>query len=737
MGVVTDYIVKLVQKNLDEYCIVIWYDPKEHYSSLINKFQSIVTVLEYQGSYIQIRYELEPYLDSKEMKKVLVYIPQEQDELASPVIEAEYYGTVIKPSGPTGKNTKLEIIARNALANLFDSEEIANFEKSIQQGTLTLDDLDKLSESREETGRAGSLSLIFETADPLEIVLQFISDKSYDKKIEEKNAFNEFYKLISIYSGFESNSKDIEDYRQNLSRYIFISDFLLKVKDSENIPELKKIPRCHKKGHIGFCKKIISEWQKRRDLQELYVQFAEAIEKAFDLDSLSIPIEENIKVDTFPFFETKASTCAINLVINEHYDKALSIAQDRKNLFWTEIDYHNIRLLWNIITIAANINNLITNSNEQLKVSKYTPKNLVKNYTDVLQKDAWYQIDLLQRHLEREYSDYDDPMCYKESPMFSMIAKTRNSHSKIINDLAEAYSDSLVRSNFEISGYLLQREIYSKILKPYVNQGKTAYFMVDALRFEMGVDLYKSLEFDTKKIQAVIATPPTITPVGMASLLPEADKSFQITVTGSHDINVKIDDSTLKNREDRVKYLTDKTGQSAVFIKLDETQKITKAIEKKIKNSGLIVVTTQEIDDYSTNKDNKELTRQIMSLVLGQIKRSIRNLSQLGVKNFVITADHGHLFGEDLGSELRINSPGVEIYSDRRCWMGKGGESNPSIIRVKPEVFGIKGDFDFAPALKLKETLRFYMVGYLSKNRSSRLLKLSQQNKSIRAHKKA
>ncbi len=133
----------------------------------------------------------------------------------------------------------------------------------------------------------------------------------------------------------------------------------------------------------------------------------------------------------------------------------------------------------------------------------------------------------------------------------------------------------------------------------------------------------------------------------MAALLPHAETSFGIEMGGSPQIGIRINDTLLKTRDDRIQYLQKTIPQKTLFLKLDETLKITKANEKRIKNADLIVVTTQEIDDFSTYKDNKELVRHIMSIVLGQIKRAINNLTQLGIQNFVITADHGHIFGEN------------------------------------------------------------------------------------------
>ena len=59
--------------------------------------------------------------------------------------------------------------------------------------------------------------------------------------------------------------------------------------------------------------------------------------------------------------------------------------------------------------------------------------------------------------------------------------------------------------------------------------GRVAYFLVDALRFEMGVELIRQLEGEQElTLRPAIAALPTITPVGMAALLPGASASFSV-----------------------------------------------------------------------------------------------------------------------------------------------------------------------------------------------------------------
>jgi hypothetical protein len=698
MSTVTEYLTKIVQKNLDEFGIVVWYDPKGSYQSFIEKFPLDSPLLKYDGSYFAIRHALEPFLESKDRQKVLVYVQQEHNESASPLIEAEYCGTILKPGGPTGKNTKLEIIARNALGDLFDAATIVNFEKSIQQEQLTLEDLDKLAESHEETGKAGSLQLIFGNSVPTEIVLAFLSDPTCDEKIEEKSAFEEFKTFISAHTGLDSQTEDITTYRQDLARYVLLTDFLAKIKDAKKLTTLGKVPQGKKKGHIEFCKNCVKEWQCRRDLQESYILISDRVDEELDISSLDFSILTNLVADTFPGSEKLATDCCIVCIDSGDFKTARKIIDVRKTLFWSVVDYKNFRLLWNILSYITDLNSLSDTIKQELKViGKLTPAKIIEKYTSLSNQSAWFRLDLTQRHMEGAYADYEDPQSGDDTPLAALMIKTRNNYSETTNLIAEAYSDILEKNKFSYKGVLTQREIFSKILSPHLLNGKTVYFLVDALRYEMGVDLFNSLPYDDKKIQYAIATAPTVTPVGMAALMPQAETSFGIEMGGGSSIGIRINDTLLKTRDDRIEYLRKIIPQKTLFLKLDETLKITKANEKRIKNADLIVVTTQEIDDFSTFKDNRELVRHIMSVVLGQIKRAINNLAQLEIQNFVITADHGHIFGENIGSENKIPSPGGDIqYIDRRSWIGQGGEKDDAYMRVNPDVFDIRSEYEFA-----------------------------------------
>ena len=51
-------------------------------------------------------------------------------------------------------------------------------------------------------------------------------------------------------------------------------------------------------------------------------------------------------------------------------------------------------------------------------------------------------------------------------------------------------------------------------------------------------------------------------------------------------------------------------------------------------------------------------TREHMEKVLSHLVLALRRLAENGVERFVIAADHGYVFGEDLAESDKIDPPG-------------------------------------------------------------------------------
>ncbi len=67
------------------------------------------------------------------------------------------------------------------------------------------------------------------------------------------------------------------------------------------------------------------------------------------------------------------------------------------------------------------------------------------------------------------------------------------------------------------------------------------------------------------------------------------------------------------------------------------------------------------------------------------------------MKTIVFTADHGHLFADELGNDMKIDAPGGDTKDlHRRVWVGSGGAFNSSYLRAKLADFGLNSHLEIA-----------------------------------------
>src|SRR5258708_24849772 len=94
--------------------------------------------------------------------------------------------------------------------------------------------------------------------------------------------------------------------------------------------------------------------------------------------------------------------------------------------------------------------------------------------------------------------------------------------------LAERFGRARVKNRFRLSGFPTQRETFSSVVAPALREGKTAYLLVDALRFELARELVLDLGDGYRvTLLAELGTVPSITEIGMAALIPDTEGDVQ------------------------------------------------------------------------------------------------------------------------------------------------------------------------------------------------------------------
>lgn len=111
--------------------VVVWYDPDRHYTPVAQGLTiSNTTVVQYEGSFFALRHQVEPLLERLDPPRLMVYVPLDQADAHHALVELETAGVVMKPGQqPPTRNTRLSLIARNALAPILGREKVMEIER--------------------------------------------------------------------------------------------------------------------------------------------------------------------------------------------------------------------------------------------------------------------------------------------------------------------------------------------------------------------------------------------------------------------------------------------------------------------------------------------------------------------------------------------------------------------------------------------------------------------------------
>src|ERR1700689_4749395 len=116
MAVVTESLVQLIAKQVDDKGLVVWYDPEQAYGAAAAELSLPNTVVaRYDGSFLKLRREIDHLLNDGQPPRLVVYVPLERTETHSALIELDCAGVIMQPrQQPPACNTRMSAVARKA-----------------------------------------------------------------------------------------------------------------------------------------------------------------------------------------------------------------------------------------------------------------------------------------------------------------------------------------------------------------------------------------------------------------------------------------------------------------------------------------------------------------------------------------------------------------------------------------------------------------------------------------------
>jgi hypothetical protein len=641
------------------------------------------------------------------------------------LIELEAAGVVMQPGQqPPARNTRHSLVARNALEPILGEENAAKVEKQVEAGKLSLADLDSLADQGEKFGK-GVVSIVFGTGNSQEVALAFLASDRHDAEIQKKAAIEDLVGLFR--SAFEADLSAITplpELRSSLARHVLMTD-LVACLGSVAPPSLASAKVATATAARDACVNLARTWRLRRDVRDSYVTAAMKVETLIGHGSVAIgqwslesadPGSEVVP-ETFSALERGLIEHVEGRLLDRATSELLELAVSRQSRFWSEVT-PKIQARWALVVAAAEVLLEADRVAKALKDAPATVPGLVAAYAEG--EHPWCLLDTHHRHLEGRWYNFDSEPGGQHPELEQLILKAERRYTEVASELARLFVTCYGKAKHPVPGLLRQVQVFPSQVKPHLGDGKVAYVWVDALRYEMARELAEVLKADFDlTIRPALGTAPTITEVGMAALLPGADQGAKVVYVGGGKLGMEIARTTIKDRKDRVAFLKAHAGAVVFDAKLDDLLKPSKKVRDGIQGAGLVLITSQEIDELC-EADNITQARRQMDGVLNDLRRGFRVLAGLGVKTIVLAADHGHLFGEEIGEDMKIEAPGGETADlHRRVWVGLGGTSEPSYLRLPLRTFGVESEFDLATpytfaCFKSKGGARAYFHGGLS-----------------------
>jgi PglZ domain len=687
MNPLREYLEKLLGESVTLHSPLVWYDPGREFGPFLAEATRAdgmilaggqpVPLIRFDGSLIAVRLAAEPFIADDDPRPLIVYIDTRRDPKESLLMELEAAGTKWEP--------QLKRLARNVLRERFTDGVI---DERLAAEEVTYDDLARMAAQGYAGESASALRLIYGEVSNDAIIAAWLVSDAHDAEIESKGAKNELLKLFATRLGADlPGNEPLARTRSKLRRYILASEFRLDLRGAAPAC-IAAEPYAAKAEYQGFARTVAA--RTRRDHGNAYATLADGVQRELGLSPGSIDASKLGSIDTFRFEEAALLHYCDDRIASGFFDDVLEIVRERETSFWVGRDVRR-KAQWDACRAVAEVARLSAETRKKLNALGDRPGTWVDAYCA---PEGLYRLDRAYRVMETLVSSMDE-----EVEVDRALPIVRDEYESILAEMARRFSAAFVAAGWEVPGVLRQTECYAKVVAQ--QSGLTAYIFVDAMRYEMGAALRERLsELGEPQLVPAVAAVPTITPMGMAALLPGAEASYSV-VAEKGKLGARIDGSFLPGVVERRKFLAARVP-GAVDLTLDQVLSDSKAsLKRKIEGAALVNVRSQEID-YAGESGFVQHARQLMDSVLNNLARAVRKLAGAGVGSFVIAADHGHQFSVAKDESMRIDAPGGdEVDLHRRFWAGRGGTTPPGCVRVTAAALGYDSDLDFVFPINL------------------------------------
>jgi hypothetical protein len=480
-----------------------------------------------------------------------------------------------------------------------------------------------------------------------------------------------------------------------LWRHVLFSEFVFDLPAA--LPEaLNGVPRALREARPiveGVCDHLRNDPKARA----AYIDRAEALEKELNLPELCGSLEDLGERDTFPFEERTFLRAAIEGIVTDDTDATRRALIRHEGSVW--LGKGESQAQWELVRSALSLVEACADFERQLPEHARSQAELIDFYLNSLR-----EADRLQREFEQAAGDFLD----RPELMHDVTSQAHARYRRLAEKVQDLFVKHIETSGWPPAGRLANADVFDRLVADRLRESghKVAYLMVDALRYELGVALEKRLiEDGPVELQAAYAQLPTLTLVGMASLLPNARAGLALTLENDS-LAPRLDGAAVGNVAQRMGVLAKRYGDRFAEMPLGDFARGKPTLEETV---DLLVLRSTEID--SQLESNPETALGLIPSTLKLIRVALHKLRGLGFKEAVIVTDHGFFLNAQAGAgDVCVKPQGNwRVNAHDRMMLGNGAADSHSLV-VSADKVGIRGDF---AQVALPRSMAPYRSGHL------------------------
>lgn len=464
----------------------------------------------------------------------------------------------------------------------------------------------------------------------IKTVLTDTLDDAENKYLQQMDKFFDvavFWRYVANMYGYERDSQTLK----MLLIHLAVTAFSHSVPE-QHLTNVKDFIATRSKTNALV---FMDHWMHHKTDYTLYDQYVEMVEQEIQLPKLlqSIPIDVFKQADTFPYVDKAIIIHIANSLLEgrEDFEEYIKLIKLRRAKHF----YENYASIYEALYYSVKMQEFYTEHRQGIPSGQASE--IYKAY-----ESKYYVMDTYYRKF---YVAYDAESNNEILKKLKDLVEHLYTHW-FIGELSVNWSKAVkteMTEEWSLPGVMNQQSFYTSTVAPHIRQGERAFVIIsDAFRYEVGVELADRLNSETLgscTIQTMLSVIPSVTKLGMASLLPhkviDFDTSAQVLVNGKSS-------SGIENR----KAIIEAIESDSITIHFQEMMNMNKAGRREaFKGKKLIYIYHDTIDAMGDKASTEIYTFDAVEKAMNQLYDLVKIIrDDLSGTNVYITADHGFLY---------------------------------------------------------------------------------------------